>query len=132
MTGRATMALAERLGTTPVVFPGGHGGFLPAEWGPGRQSDAFATKLREVLAARGAAVGARPVIDRPGAVSEAMNESPLARERKPMLTEPRPASATGSMLGDVRRVAALAGIAEDAPRSGVGPSPTGEARAPDP
>ena len=58
MTGRATKAVAERLETTPVVFPGGHGGFLPAEWGQGGDPDAFATTLREVLTAqRGAATG---------------------------------------------------------------------------
>ena len=59
MTGRATAAIAERLGTTPVVFPGGHGGFLPAEWGQGGDPDAFATRLREVLPAQPAAVDAR-------------------------------------------------------------------------
>ena len=45
-------ALAERLGTAPVVFPGGHGGFLGGETtraGP----DAFATTLRRVLGGRG-------------------------------------------------------------------------------
>ena len=36
-------ALAERLGTEPVVFPGDHGGF-------GVQPEAFAAKLHEVLA----------------------------------------------------------------------------------
>ena len=51
MTGRATKAVAERLGSTPVVFPGGHGGFLPVEWGQGGDPDAFATRLREVLTA---------------------------------------------------------------------------------
>jgi pimeloyl-ACP methyl ester carboxylesterase len=55
MTGRATTALAERLGTTPVVFPGGHGGFLPAEWGQGGDPDAFAARLREVLSTQRAA-----------------------------------------------------------------------------
>jgi pimeloyl-ACP methyl ester carboxylesterase len=60
MTGRATVALAARLGTTPVVFPGGHGGFLEGEVNQGGGPDAFAEKLREVLTAqRGSAVGAR-------------------------------------------------------------------------
>jgi len=60
MTGRATEAVAERLGTTPVVFPGGHAGFLGGEYGQNGEPDAFADKLREVLAAeRGAGVGAR-------------------------------------------------------------------------
>ena len=58
MTGRATTTLAERLGTTPAVFPGGHGGFLPAEWGQGGDPDAFATRLREVLGTRTAALDA--------------------------------------------------------------------------
>ena len=36
---------------TPVIFPSGHGGFLGGEYGqPGREPDAFAAKLREVLA----------------------------------------------------------------------------------
>ena len=39
----ATLALAERLGTEPVVFPGDHGGFAV-------QPEAFAAKLHEVLA----------------------------------------------------------------------------------
>jgi pimeloyl-ACP methyl ester carboxylesterase len=39
---RAAIALAERLGTQPVAFPGDHGGF-------GAQPEAFAAKLREVL-----------------------------------------------------------------------------------
>jgi hypothetical protein len=41
---RATLALAERLGTGAVVFPGDHGGF-------GAPGDAFASRLHEVLAA---------------------------------------------------------------------------------
>jgi pimeloyl-ACP methyl ester carboxylesterase len=41
---RAAVAIAERLGTAPVTFPGGHGGFdAPA---------AFAPKLRDVLEAK--------------------------------------------------------------------------------
>ncbi|MDQ6617692.1 MAG: alpha/beta hydrolase [Actinomycetota bacterium] len=40
---RATLALAERLGTKPAVFPGDHGGF-------GVAPEAFAAKLHEVLA----------------------------------------------------------------------------------
>ena len=39
---RAALAVAERLGTQPVVFPGDHGGF-------GAQPEAFAAKLHEVL-----------------------------------------------------------------------------------
>jgi pimeloyl-ACP methyl ester carboxylesterase len=41
MAGRAAVAVAERLGTTPVTFPGGHDGFLSD---PG----AFAAVLRTV------------------------------------------------------------------------------------
>jgi pimeloyl-ACP methyl ester carboxylesterase len=40
---RAAFAVAERLGTQPIVFPGDHGGF-------GAQPEAFAAKLDEVLA----------------------------------------------------------------------------------
>ena len=38
----ATLVLAERLGTEPVVFPGDHGGF-------GTQPEPFAAKLHDVL-----------------------------------------------------------------------------------
>lgn len=50
MANRGAYAVAERLGTEPVVFPSGHGGFMSNEsgWGGG-DPDAFAAKLREVL-----------------------------------------------------------------------------------
>ena len=48
---RCGEALAERLGTPPVVFPGDHGGFLGGEYGQTGEPEAFAEKLREVLAA---------------------------------------------------------------------------------
>ena len=41
--------MAERLGTTLVLFPGDHGGFLGGEYGQMGEPDAFAAKLREVL-----------------------------------------------------------------------------------
>jgi pimeloyl-ACP methyl ester carboxylesterase len=53
MTGRAATAFAERLGMTPVTFPGGHGGFLSGEYGQTGEPDAFAATLREVLTAGG-------------------------------------------------------------------------------
>jgi pimeloyl-ACP methyl ester carboxylesterase len=52
MTSRSAFAVAERLGTKPVIFPSDHGGFLGGEYGQTGQPDAFAAKLREVLAAR--------------------------------------------------------------------------------
>jgi pimeloyl-ACP methyl ester carboxylesterase len=58
ITGRATVALAEGLGTTPVVFPGGHGGFLEGEMSQGGGPDAFAATLRRVLVGEDAAVSA--------------------------------------------------------------------------
>jgi pimeloyl-ACP methyl ester carboxylesterase len=42
MPNLATLAVAERLGTRPVLFPGDHGGF-------GAEPDAFAAKLRGVF-----------------------------------------------------------------------------------
>src|SRR5215213_875243 len=51
MTSRGAIAVAERLGTKPVIFPSHHGGFLAGEYGQTGQPDAFAAKLREVLAA---------------------------------------------------------------------------------
>jgi uncharacterized protein YndB with AHSA1/START domain/pimeloyl-ACP methyl ester carboxylesterase len=52
LASRGAFAVAERLGTKPVSFPSGHGGFLGGEYGQTGQPDAFAAKLREVLAAR--------------------------------------------------------------------------------
>jgi pimeloyl-ACP methyl ester carboxylesterase len=43
LAGRAGVAVAERLGTAPVTFPGGHDGFLNGD------PDTFATILRKVL-----------------------------------------------------------------------------------
>ena len=50
MARRAGEAVAQRLGTTPVMFPSDHGGFLGGEYGQTGDPDAFASKLREVLA----------------------------------------------------------------------------------
>ena len=49
MAHRGAEAAAERLGTTPVEFPSGHGGFLGNEYGMPGDPDGFAAKLREVL-----------------------------------------------------------------------------------
>jgi pimeloyl-ACP methyl ester carboxylesterase len=52
LPGRGAKAVAEQLGTEPVIFPSGHGGFLGGEYGqPPGEPEAFAAKLREVLAA---------------------------------------------------------------------------------
>jgi pimeloyl-ACP methyl ester carboxylesterase len=51
LANRGAFAVAERLGTTPVTFPSHHGGFLGGEYGWAGEPDAFAAKLREVLAA---------------------------------------------------------------------------------
>jgi pimeloyl-ACP methyl ester carboxylesterase len=50
MACRGAFAVAEQLGTTPVTFPSHHGGFLGGEYGYAGEPDAFAAKLREVLA----------------------------------------------------------------------------------
>ncbi len=50
IAGRAGLAVAGRLGTTAVTFPGDHGGFLGGEYGQTGEPDAFAATLREVLA----------------------------------------------------------------------------------
>jgi pimeloyl-ACP methyl ester carboxylesterase len=50
MASRGAQAVAERLGTTPVAFPSNHGGFLGGEYGQQGDPDAFAARLREVLA----------------------------------------------------------------------------------
>ena len=49
LAGRAGIAVAERLGTAPVTFPGGHDGFLGGEYGGMGEPDTFATTLRQVL-----------------------------------------------------------------------------------
>jgi pimeloyl-ACP methyl ester carboxylesterase len=50
LAARGGKAVAERLGSTPVMFPSNHGGFLGDEYGmPGKPTE-FAAKLREVLA----------------------------------------------------------------------------------
>jgi pimeloyl-ACP methyl ester carboxylesterase len=49
MARRGGEAVAERLGTKPVIFPSGHGGFLGNEYGQPGDPDGFAAKLREVL-----------------------------------------------------------------------------------
>lgn len=50
VAARAASAVAARLGTTPVMFPGGHDGFLGGEFGGTGKPEAFAAVLREVLA----------------------------------------------------------------------------------
>jgi hypothetical protein len=50
LAGRGGTAIASRLGIEPSVFPGGHDGFLGGEYGSTGQPDAFAARLREVLA----------------------------------------------------------------------------------
>ena len=50
MAHRGGLAVAQRLGTEPVTFPSHHGGFLGGEFGWAGDPDAFAPKLREVLA----------------------------------------------------------------------------------
>ncbi len=50
MAHRGALAVAERLETEPVIFPSHHGGFLGGEFGWAGDPDAFAPKLREVLA----------------------------------------------------------------------------------
>lgn len=49
MTARSTTAVADSLGTTAAVFPGGHAGFLGGEYGQTGEPEAFAATLREVL-----------------------------------------------------------------------------------
>ncbi len=51
MANRGGHAVAERLGTEPVIFPSHHGGFLGGEYGWPGEPDAFAAKLRDVLEA---------------------------------------------------------------------------------
>ncbi|HET9522235.1 MAG TPA: alpha/beta hydrolase [Candidatus Limnocylindrales bacterium] len=50
MANRGAYAVAERLGTEVAVFPSDHGGFLGGEYGQAGDPDAFAARLRDVLA----------------------------------------------------------------------------------
>ncbi|MFG3258347.1 alpha/beta fold hydrolase [Streptomyces sp. NPDC048172] len=50
LAARAGAAVAERLGLAPAVFPSHHGGFLGGEYGQQGEPEAFAARLREVLA----------------------------------------------------------------------------------
>ncbi len=51
LPSRCASVVAERLGTEVVIFPSGHGGFMGGEYGqPPGEPEAFAAKLREVLA----------------------------------------------------------------------------------
>ena len=50
LANRGAFAVAERLGAEPVIFPSNHGGFLGGEYGQMGEPDAFAAKLRNVLA----------------------------------------------------------------------------------
>jgi hypothetical protein len=53
ITYRAAVAVAEGLGTEAVIFPSHHAGFLGGEFGQQGDPDAFAERLREVLAEEG-------------------------------------------------------------------------------
>jgi pimeloyl-ACP methyl ester carboxylesterase len=53
MANRGAYGVAERLGTQVAVFPSHHGGFLGGEYGWGGEPDAFAARLRAVLAGEG-------------------------------------------------------------------------------
>jgi pimeloyl-ACP methyl ester carboxylesterase len=50
LTGRTAVAVAELLGQQATVFPSHHGGFLGGEFGYAGQPEAFARRLRELLA----------------------------------------------------------------------------------
>jgi pimeloyl-ACP methyl ester carboxylesterase len=50
MAHRGAEAAAAKLGSSVVAFPSGHGGFLGGEYGQTGEPDAFAARLREVLA----------------------------------------------------------------------------------
>lgn len=50
LAARAARAMAERLGSAAAVFPSDHGGFLGGEYGQAGDPEAFAARLREVLA----------------------------------------------------------------------------------
>lgn len=50
LASRAAVAAAEQLGTELTIFPSHHGGFMGDEYGQAGEPEAFAARLREVLA----------------------------------------------------------------------------------
>lgn len=52
IAGRSAYAVAQSLGLEPVVFPGGHNGFLGGEFGQTGKPQEFAARLQEVLLTR--------------------------------------------------------------------------------
>jgi hypothetical protein len=50
MAHRGAEGVADKLGIDLIAFPSDHGGFLGGEYGQTGDPDAFAAKLREVLA----------------------------------------------------------------------------------
>jgi hypothetical protein len=52
LANRGAQAVAERLGTALIPVPDGHAGFLGGEYGQTGEPEAFAARLREVLAAQ--------------------------------------------------------------------------------
>ena len=50
LANRGAFAVAERLGTAPVIIPSNHGGFRGGEYGQTGDPDALAVKLRDVVA----------------------------------------------------------------------------------
>jgi pimeloyl-ACP methyl ester carboxylesterase len=50
LAARGAITVAHRLGTDAVRFPSDHGGFMGGEYGQAGDPDAFAAKLRKVLA----------------------------------------------------------------------------------
>jgi hypothetical protein len=59
MVARAARAVAERLGLTPITFPGGHDGFLGGEYGQTGKPDEFARTLRQVISPTAAGTSSR-------------------------------------------------------------------------
>jgi len=51
MAYRGATVIADRLGTEPVIFPGGHAGFIKSQWDPSGDPEGFAAKLHEILGA---------------------------------------------------------------------------------
>jgi pimeloyl-ACP methyl ester carboxylesterase len=49
VAGRAGAAVAQRLGTVPATFPGGHDGFIGGAYGRTGQPEAFAATLHTIL-----------------------------------------------------------------------------------
>src|SRR5690606_3577897 len=93
LCARAAAAVAERLGTSPVVFPGDHAGFLGGEYGQTGEPDAFAATPPAGPVRLADGLGRRPQpVDRPQEPA-VLRVAPAHVARPPPAVGPEPVEA---------------------------------------